>query len=98
MLYRLYARSLLISVPLVVLLGLIASDERLSSVGVVLLPGALIAAVAFPEGIHSSGGTWFIVLAAAVDAVLLAIPFTWILKQWDHYRNAARVETGANLR
>jgi ABC-type sulfate transport system permease component len=86
MLKRLYARSLLIAAGLVLLVGLVSSVERLAWVGVILLPGLLLAAIPFPGGIHSNAGTLYIALAAIFDVLVFAVLVAWIL--WRFQRRA----------
>ncbi|HZY63261.1 MAG TPA: hypothetical protein VFE38_12125 [Edaphobacter sp.] len=62
--------SALIGIVSVAALAGIASIDRLDSFGIVLLPGALAAAVFFPQGIESDHGMAFLVLAAIFDVVL----------------------------
>jgi hypothetical protein len=70
---RLYGWSVLIAIGLMVVIGAIGSIPGCDNVMYVLLPGAFIAALAFPEGIHSSAGGAFLILAGALDALLLAL-------------------------
>lgn len=70
----------LIGVALVATLAGIASIERFSSVGMVLLPGALVAALFFPQGIESDHGIAFLVSTAIFDCVLFAFVALLILR------------------
>ncbi|WP_188758614.1 hypothetical protein [Edaphobacter acidisoli] len=54
-------------------IAVIASVVPISKVGMVLLPGALVAALFFPEGIESNHGWAFLILAAFFDCVLFAL-------------------------
>lgn len=63
----------LIGIASVAILAGIASIERFSSIGIVLLPGALLAALFFPQGIESSHGIAFLVFATLFDCVLFAL-------------------------
>ena len=71
---RSYASSFAVALALTMLVGAIASLPRCSAVGVLLAPGMLAAAIVFPEGINSHWGTTYLVLAALLDALLLAWP------------------------
>jgi hypothetical protein len=70
--------ALAASVALTVLLAGIASISCFSAVGVVLLPGALLAALVFPQGIDSANGGFFIPIAGLLDSMLFAFPVMWI--------------------
>jgi hypothetical protein len=76
---RLYMWSFAISVVLVAAVAGIASIPHCSSAGVLLFPGALLAAVAFPQGVNSTGGNAYLVVAGLLDALLFALPvmFCW---------------------
>ena len=69
-----------IGVISVTLLAGIASIERFSNIGVVLLPGVLAAAIFFPQGIESGHGIAFLVLATIFDCVLFALAALFILR------------------
>ncbi len=76
---RSYAWSYLAALVLTIGLGVVASVPGLNSVGALLLPGMLLAAIVFPEGAHSDWPmTWF-VLAGLMDAFVFAWPvmFLW---------------------
>ncbi|WP_348268417.1 hypothetical protein P8936_04140 [Edaphobacter paludis] len=63
----------LIGIASVTILAAIASIERFSSIAMVLLPGALLAALFFPQGIESAHGIAFLVFATIFDCVLFAL-------------------------
>jgi hypothetical protein len=75
---RVYGWSLVISVALVALVAGIASAPHCSAIGIVLLPGALLAAIVFPQGPESNAGNIYLVLAGLLDSVLFAFPVMWI--------------------
>ncbi|WP_263411078.1 hypothetical protein [Terriglobus tenax] len=75
-----YLWSLLIAVLIVGIFAGIASIPGLNFVIFALLPGVLPAALFFPEGIHSSSGIGFMVLAAICDIAIYSLPILWILK------------------
>jgi hypothetical protein len=56
------------------LVGAIASILGWSVMWDVLLPGAFLAAVAFPQGVDSAGGNAYLVVAGLLDALLFALP------------------------
>jgi hypothetical protein len=70
---RLSGWSLLIAAGLVMLVGAIATIPGWADVGVVLFPGMLLAAVMFPEGIHSDGPLAYLFLAGVFDVLLFAL-------------------------
>jgi hypothetical protein len=70
----------LIGIASVAILAGIASIERFSSIGMVLLPGALLAALFFPQGIESDHSIAFLVFAAFFDCVLFALVALLILR------------------
>ena len=72
--FRLYAWSLAVSVVLIGIVAGIASVPHCSSVGVLLLPGALLAALVFPQGVESNAAVPYLVLAGLLDSALLAFP------------------------
>jgi hypothetical protein len=74
---RAYGVALAISAAVVVLVAAIASVPHCSAIGIVLLPGALLAAVVFPQGIESDAGTIYLLLAGLLDSLLMAFLVTW---------------------
>ena len=62
------------------------STPRCSAVGVLLAPGMLAAAIVFPEGINSNWGKTYLVLAALMNAFLLAWPVLWFWTWIGHSR------------
>jgi len=72
-----YAWSLVISLALVVLLVGIASIPSCDDAMFLLLPGAFLAAVVFPDGVNSNAGVFFLVLAGVVDIALIAFLVMW---------------------
>lgn len=74
---RLYGWSLAISVVLTALVAGIASVPHCSAIGVILLPGALLAAIVFPQGPESNAGNVYLVLAGLLDSLLYAFPVMW---------------------
>lgn len=70
----------LIGIASVALLAGIASIEQFSSIGVVLLPGALLTALFFPQGIESNHGIAFLIFAAIFDCVLFALAALLVLR------------------
>jgi hypothetical protein len=83
---RRYAWSFGVALALTVLVGAVASLPRWSAVGVLLAPGMLAAAIVFPEGIHSDWGKTYLVLAALMNAFLLAWPVLWFWTWIGHSR------------
>ncbi len=76
-----YLRSCAISLALVVLLGLIGSITGWSLVGILLMPGYILASLVFLEGPHSdgliSGLIWFVLLFL-INALLYTFPVLWL--------------------
>jgi len=68
-----YFTSFLSSLILIALIVALAGSKWGEPAGVILLPGAFIAALVFPEGAESDAGGLFIILAGAMDVVLLAL-------------------------
>jgi len=83
---RRYAWSFAVALALTMLVGAIASLPRCSAVGVLLAPGMLAAAIVFPEGINSHWGKTYLVLAAMLNAFLLAWPVLWFWTWIEHFR------------
>jgi hypothetical protein len=71
---------------LTMLVGAVASVPRWSAVGVLLAPGMLAAAIVFPQGINSDWGKTYLVLAALMNAFLLAWPVLWFWTWIEHSR------------
>jgi hypothetical protein len=74
---RTYAWSLLVSIALTALIAAIASMRWTTGISVLLLPGILLAAIVFPQGIHSDSPVTFLILGAVFEAILLAFPVMW---------------------
>jgi hypothetical protein len=72
--------AVLIGIASVAIFAGIASIERFSSIGMILLPGALLAALLFPQGIESDHGTAFLVFATIFDCVLFALVALVVLR------------------
>jgi len=70
----------LIGIASVGILAGIASIERFSSIGAVLLPGALLAALFFPQGVESDHAVAFLVFSAIFDCILFALAALLVLR------------------
>ena len=70
---------------LTMLVGAIASLPRCSAVGMLLAPGMLAAAIVFPEGVHSAWPKTYLLLAALLNAFLLAWPVLWFWTRIEHF-------------
>jgi len=81
-----YAWSFAVALALTLLVAAIASVPRCSAVGVLLAPGMLAAAIVFPEGINSHWGKTYLVLAALLNAFLVAWPVLWFWMWIAHFR------------
>lgn len=73
-----YAQSLVISVGLIVVVGSISSIPGLDNGWLLLMPGALLAALVFPQGVNSNGGVLYLVLAGLIDVALLSLLVMWV--------------------
>ena len=71
--------SLAISLGLVAVIAGISSMPGYDNGMLLLLPGAFLAAVVFPQGVNSDGGSIYIVLAGLLDILLLSLP---VLLMW----------------
>lgn len=76
--FRAYVLPLAASAGLLTLVGAIASIPGCSVMGALLLPGALLAAIVFPQGPESDYAVFYIVLAGLLDIVLYAFPLAWV--------------------
>jgi hypothetical protein len=85
---RRYAWSLGVSTVLTALVVVLASVPHCSAIGVILSPGALLAAIVFPEGPHSSQATLFLILAVLIDIALFAFPVMWTWALIERRRKA----------
>jgi len=52
-------------------------------IGIIWVPGAILAAIIFPGGIHSNDGVAYVWLSMFIDAVLWAWVLTWA---WQYVR------------
>jgi hypothetical protein len=68
-----YLWSATIAVALVLILGTVATLPGWSPVGIVLGPGLLLAAIFFPQGIHSDWPYLYGAIAIAIDVLLFAL-------------------------
>ena len=68
-----YAWSLAIAVGLIALVGGVSSLPGCDNGWLLLVPGALLAALVFPQGVNSNGGVLYLVLAGLIDITLLAL-------------------------
>ncbi len=57
----------------------LSSAPHLVRLGMALAPGLLLAALIFPQGIHSTSGTIYLAVAALLNVLLLSLPIMWIL-------------------
>ncbi len=73
-----YAWSLLISVALMAAVGGVSSLPGCDNGWLLLVPGALLAALVFPQGVNSNGGILYLVLAGLIDLALLALIVMWV--------------------
>jgi len=86
---RSFAWSLAVGVLSTVLIGTLASLPGLSLVGILLVPGMLIAAAVFPQGINSNWGYTYLVIAGLVNAFILAWLLFWLwtaIGRWQKRR------------
>ncbi len=84
---RQFVSAFLIDFGAVAAIALVSSIPFLEMIGATLLPGALIAALIFPQGIHSDHGSAFLVLSAILDGMIFG--FVALLILWRRSRSAA---------
>ena len=84
---RRYAGSFVLALIPTALLGAVASVPKWSAAGVLLAPGMLLAALIFPQGVHSSWGYTYLVIAGLLEAFILAWPVLWVWMAVDRWRN-----------
>ena len=82
-----YAWAFVVALVLTLLCGATASVPGWSAIGVVLAPGMLLAAIAFPTGNNSGWPNTYFVLAALLNALVLAFPVLWLWKAILRFRN-----------
>ena len=75
-----------IGVVLTLTIAGVASIPHCSAVGVLLLPGMLLAAVVFREGVNSNGAWLYVALAAFIEIAIFAgivylIWNSWLLRK-----------------
>lgn len=76
-----------------ILVGAIASIPGCSVVWDVLLPGAFLAAIAFPQGVNSAGGNAYLGVAGLLDALLFALPVVLGWKWVERSRKPKKEKT-----
>ena len=74
---RIYLQSVGLST---IIAALIVGASSVTPVGVVLLPGMLLAALVFPTGINSDYGYTHIILAALSDIFIVSLPMYFYLR------------------
>ena len=84
---RHYALSVIVALGLMLLVGAIANLPGCDIVWNVLLPGAFLAALVFPQGINSAGGNAYLVVAGFLDAFLFGFPVMLCWKLVGRKRN-----------
>lgn len=82
-----YGWSFVFALLLTLLCAGVASVPGWSAVGVLLAPGMLVAAIAFPTGINSDWPNTYLALAALMNALVLAFPVLWLWKAIGRFRN-----------
>jgi hypothetical protein len=92
---RRYAFSYLIALVLTILLGVVAGLTD-SVIGALLLPGMLLAAIPFREGIHSSHPMVWFVLTGFMEAFVLSwlVMLVWTLVMRSRRTNRTQSEPG----
>ena len=70
---RVCLQSLAISLSFVLVVAAIANEPHCSALWVVLLPGAFLAAIFFPQGVNSYGGNAYLVVAGLLNIALFAL-------------------------
>ena len=68
-----YGWSLLASITLIAVIAGIASIPGCENSMLLLLPGAFLAALIFPEGVNSSGGVLFLVFSGLLDILIASL-------------------------
>jgi hypothetical protein len=94
--FRRHLRPLAASFILIAVLAAIASLPGCDFVAFSLLPGALAAALLFPQGIESDHGFVFLALAGLIDVVIFSFPlgFAWRrLGKFKKRRSDSQTET-----
>ena len=86
---REYASAGAVGFVLVILLFALTELPAFRGAAYVLAPGMLLAAVVFPEGVHSSWAMIYIVVALIFDALLLGGPIWWF---WNRLLKTSRNE------
>lgn len=84
---RTYARAFVLALLLTALLGAVASVPKWSAAGALLAPGMLLAALVFPQGVHSNWGYTYLAIAGLLEAFILAWPVLWVWMAVDRWRN-----------
>lgn len=85
---RRYIWSFAVSVVVTALVAVLASLPHCQAFGFVLLPGALLAAVVFPQGPHSDFAVAYLVLAGILESLLIAFPVMWTWALIEQRRKA----------
>lgn len=90
--FRMFAWSYVAGLGLTLLLAALSGRPRGSSLGVLLAPGMLSAAIVFPQGIESDAAYTYMALAMVVNAFFLSWPLLGLWKVIQHFRK----RTGEN--
>ena len=74
---------------------LISGIPGWEAVGVLRLPGMLLAGVVFPEDVHSDHGLMWYVLAIVMNVLLFAFPVLWLSRLVRQLRRRSDNNWGA---
>jgi len=84
--------SLIVAIVFTTLAAVLSGVPGLSWIGMIFLPGMALAALVFPEGIHSDHGNAFLLLMGLINSVLLSLLFAGLGMLWVRRQEAKRTE------
>jgi hypothetical protein len=79
--------SLLAGTLIVAVVASVASFTTFSALGVLLLPGMIVAALPLAQGIHSGAAIFYLVLAALGNILVYSAP-PWLILQRKYSQRA----------
>jgi hypothetical protein len=87
-------KSLAYAIGLLAALAVLGAIPYLQIFAFLWLPGALLAALIFPEGIHSEFGFTYIFFAAFLDIALYTVPIYLLLASLESKKEAREQTSG----
>lgn len=93
---RMFAWSYVAGLGLTLLLAALSGRPKGSTLGLLLAPGMLTAAIVFPQGVESDSAYTFMAIAVVVNAFFLSWPLLGLWKVIERFRNRNEANRGAS--